>query len=278
MYDTKLTEYSFSMFKDLVYKESGICFTGNNEAILKFRITSLMDNKNIDDSKELYRIISSDENELKIFLDEITTNLTKFFRTIQHFDFLTKHILPKLVKKRRSSDKIRIWCAGCSTGEEAYSIAMTCLENENISNSDIEIIATDISYKSLDIANNAEYDIAKLENVSKKYLTKYFDPINNRTYKVKNEIRNMISFEYHNLINTQSNFPYFDIIFCRNVFIYFDNRSIELTVNKFYDILKDSGYLFIGHSESLFGLDTKFIAHNIEETIFYTKNMEILNV
>lgn len=272
MYDTKLSEYSFLMFKDLVYKESGIFFTDNNDTILKFRITSLMDSKSIDDSKELYKIISSDKKELRLFLDIVTTNLTKFFRTRKHFEILKKSILPTLIKKRNKNEKIRIWSAGCSTGEEPYSIAMACLENEDISPSDVEILATDISYKSLEVAKNAIYDIAKLENISNRCLNRYFDMIDSRTYKIKDHIRNMISFEYDNLIHEDNKYPYFDIIFCRNVFIYFDNQSIELTVNKFYDILKDNGYLFIGHSESLFGLDTKFIFHNIDDTIFYTKN------
>ena len=197
--------------------------------------------------------------------------------------------MPIILNNKRYSDTIYIWSSGCSTGEEPYSIAMTCLETPRIYPSNVKIYATDISMQSLEVAKKGIYDKDKVSNISDEYLTKYFDEMPDNKYKVKDEVKNMVSFEYHNLINPTSmvSFEYhnlinptskylnMDIVFCRNVLIYFDNESVKLTVNRFYDILNKHGFLFIGHSESLFGLDTKFKFNNIDNSIVYTKSEEV---
>lgn len=271
MNELKLTEKQFDLFKDFVYKESSISFNVINKVILESRIASAMKEKNIDKAEDYYRIISSDKEELKKFLDNITTNLTKFFRNESNFKLLRNYVLPKIIKKKKFGEQIRIWSAGCSTGEEPYSIAITCLETPCIRDKDIKIFASDLSLSSLVAAKEGRYTVHKVENMPEEYLNKYFDKLSSDEYSIKNYIKKLITFDYHNLRHrgSQNNM---DVIFCRNVLIYFDNESVKLTVNRFYDILNDDGFLFIGHSESLFGLDTKFKFNNIDNSIVYTKN------
>lgn len=266
-----LTEYYFELFQNLVYSESGIRFSLINEVILKTRIISSMKSRNIENVGEYYKLLTSNKKELLIFLDNITTNLTKFFRTNSNFDLLKDYVLPALLKKKKNGDELKIWSAGCSTGEEPYSIAITCLEVPEISKLDLQIYATDLSYTSLEYAQDGIYDLSKVESVPLGYLSKYFKKVSPSEYKINDNIKNLVSFQYHNLMN-RINFFNIDIIFCRNVLIYFDSDSVKLTVNRFYDILNDDGFLFIGHSESLCGLDTNFKFNNIDNSIVYTKS------
>ena len=275
MSNNSLTEEYLELFKEFIYNKSGIRFNLINQVILESRIESSMKERNIANVEDYFHLISNDKNELKLFLDNITTNLTKFFRTESNFDLLKNKVLPIILNNKRYSDTIYIWSSGCSTGEEPYSIAMTCLETPRIYPSNVKIYATDISMQSLDVAKKGIYDKDKVSNISDEYLTKYFDEMPDNKYKVKDEVKNMVSFEYHNLINPTSKYLNMDIVFCRNVLIYFDNESVKLTVNRFYDILNKHGFLFIGHSESLFGLDTKFKFNNIDDSIVYTKSEEV---
>lgn len=270
MSDFILTDEEFILFKDLVYKESGICFNLINKVVLESRIKSSMEEYNLSKTRDFYELLSN-SNELKDFLSKITTNLTKFFRTETNFELLKRFVLPDIISRKGSGSQIRIWSAGCSTGEEPYTIAMTCLETPGITENNIKIYASDISLNSLVAAKEGRYSENKIENVPKEYLIKYFDKLSSGEYIIKNAIKKLITFDYHNLVHrgTQYNM---DIIFCRNVLIYFDEESQKLTVKRFYDILGEYGYLFIGHSESLFGMDTRFKFNNINGSIVYTKN------
>ncbi|MEI0530513.1 protein-glutamate O-methyltransferase CheR [Brachyspira pilosicoli] len=275
MNSSSLNEEYLELFKEFIYNKSGIRFNLINQVILESRIQSSMKERNILNVGDYFHLISNDKNELKLFLDNITTNLTKFFRTESNFELLKNKVLPIILNNKRYSDNIYIWSSGCSTGEEPYSIAMTCLETPKIYSSNVKIYATDISMQSLEVAKKGIYDKDKVSNISAEYLSKYFDELPNNKYKVKDEIKSMVSFEYHNLINPNSKYLNIDVVFCRNVLIYFDNESVKLTVNRFYDILNKHGFLFIGHSESLFGLDTKFKFNNIDNSIVYTKSEEV---
>ena len=275
MSNNSLTEEYLELFKEFIYNKSGIRFNLINQVILESRIQSSMKERNIFNVGDYFHLISTNRQELKLFLDNITTNLTKFFRTESNFNLLKNKVLPIVLSNKRYSEPIRIWSSGCSTGEEAYSIAMTCMETPNIYRSNVKIYATDISIQSLDVAKKGIYDKDKVANISEEYLIKYFDEMPNGKYKVKDDIKDMVTFEYHNLIIPNNRYLNMDIVFCRNVLIYFDNESVKLTVNRFYDILNKHGFLFIGHSESLFGLDTKFKFNNIDDSIVYTKSEEV---
>ena len=266
----ELKREEFNLFEDFVYRESGIRFNVINEIILKSHIFSSMKEKGIEEVYDYYKLVSSNKDCLEEFLESITTNLTKFFRTQSDFNLLREFVLPKLLKSKRKSEQIRIWCAGCSTGEEAYSIAITCLETPNVKAENIKIFATDLSTHSIIEAKEGKYNSDKIECINRRYLKKYFDKTSANIYSVKSLVKDLITFDYHNLMHKSPHYN-IDIIFCRNVLIYFDSESVKLTVNRFYDILNRNGFLFIGHTESLFGLDTKFKSANINNSIVYTK-------
>lgn len=271
MDELKLTDRQFDLFRNFIYRESGICFNVINKIILESRISSCMREKCINEVEDYYKLVSSDKEELKKFLDNITTNLTKFFRNESNFRLLKNYVLPEVLKYKKNGERVKIWSAGCSTGEEPYSIAITCLETHGINENNIKIFASDLSLNSLVAAKEGRYDTYKIENMPAEYLKKYFNKLSSGEYSIKDNVKKLVTFDYHNLRH-RGNQNNMDVIFCRNVLIYFDNESVKLTVNRFYDILNNHGFLFIGHSESLFGLDTKFKFNNIDNSIVYTKN------
>ena len=252
-----LTDADFEQYRALIYAESGITFTPTNRSILESRLKERLREKGIDSTKTYFAEISKNREELKEFLDIITTNLTRFFRNQAHFDALEKFVVPELINtiKKGNSGILRIWSAGCSTGEEPYTIAM--LMNEILPPSwRYEIVASDISLKCLMTAKEGFYAESRIVGIPDIYLTKYFDKMEDG-YKIHADIQSKIRFDYHNLKN-DSGLRGLDIVFCRNVIIYFDEAAQKAVINRFWDAMAPRSFLFIGHSESLFGMDTKF--------------------
>ncbi|MDR3342048.1 MAG: protein-glutamate O-methyltransferase CheR [Treponema sp.] len=250
------TDADFEQYRKLIYNESGIHFTPTNRSILESRLKERLRDKKID-VRAYFNIVSKDNEELKNFLDSITTNLTRFFRNQAHFDALEKYVVPELLKIKKGSigTTLKIWSAGCSTGEEPYSIAM--LMNEILPPPwKFEIVASDISLRSLMTGKEGFYTDSRIVGVPPAYLKKYFDKVDGG-YKVRPEIMSKIRFDYHNLIHDlgQRNL---DIVFCRNVIIYFDEVAQTAVIKRFWDAMASKSFLFIGHSESLFGMDTQF--------------------
>jgi len=254
------TDADFEQYRTLIYNESGIHFTATNRSILESRLKERLREKGIDSVKSYYATISKDQGEMKSFLDSITTNLTRFFRNQAHFDALEHHVVTQLkeIKKSSGNNVIRIWSAGCSTGEEPYTIAM--LMSEILTPPwKYEIIASDISLKCLMIAKEGFYAESRITGIPDAYLKKYFDKVEgpNPGYKVHADIMSKIRFDYHNLKNDAGH-KNLDIVFCRNVIIYFDEAAQTAVINRFWDAMASKSFLFIGHSESLFGMNTKF--------------------
>lgn len=252
-----LSDSQFEKFKKTIYDASGITFTASNKTVLDSRIREVLREKQLESPDQLFEMINNDQAIFKEFLDKITTNLTHFFRNQIHFDTLTNYVVPKLLEEKKASGntKFRIWSAGCSTGEEPYTIAMVMKEILPPGYT-FEIVASDISLKSLMIGQQGHYAANKVEGIPPAYLAKYFDKTENG-YQAKKELMQTIKFDYHNLRHN-SGLQNMDIVFCRNVLIYFDEAAMLSTVEKFYDTLGKHGYLFIGHSESLFGMKTRF--------------------
>jgi chemotaxis protein methyltransferase CheR len=265
-----LTNADFDRYRELIYKECGINFTDTNRSILEGRLKERLRNKPGVTLTAYFNAISNDKEELKAFLDSVTTNLTRFFRNQAHFDALEHHVIPELMrlKKASGSTTIKIWSAGCSTGEEPYSIAML-LTNMLPAPWKFEIVASDISLKCLMTGKEGFYADNRIEGIPNNYLTKYFDKVAGG-YKVKADIMSKIRFDYHNLQN-DSGQRNLDIVFCRNVIIYFDEATQTRVVNRFWDSMASKAFLFIGHSESLFGMDTKFEFVKTEWTTLYRK-------
>jgi chemotaxis protein methyltransferase CheR len=271
MADTEfLSDADFELYRKLIYNESGIHFTATNRSILEGRLKERLRQNGIANTKVYYTAISANKEELKVFLDAITTNLTRFFRNQPHFDALEHFVLPELIalKKPAGDFTVRVWSAGCSTGEEPYTVAML-LSEKLPPNFKFEIVASDLSLKCLMTAKEGFYDKNHIEGIPDAYLKKYFDAAENG-YKIKDSLKTKIRFDYHNLKNA-SPWKNFDIIFCRNVLIYFDEAAQTVVVNHFWDSMAAKGFLYIGHSESLFGMATKFEFVKNQWTTLYKK-------
>ena len=261
-----LTEKEFQRVSDMVYKHCGINLHDGKKELVRSRLAKLLRLKNIETYTEYLDMVSSDTNgdELTEMIDSISTNLTSFFRESDHFDFLKNRFLPEMLEqKQKCGDKrIRAWSAGCSSGEEPYTIAITLMDSiPNAESWDIKILATDISTRILKRATEGVYDSDRIApvpgNLKHRFLTRKKQ--NNQTlYEVTQQLKSKITFKYLNLMNE---FPFkgpFDFIFCRNVMIYFDKQTQERLINRYYNLLAPGGVLFTGHSESLTGVRHKF--------------------
>jgi chemotaxis protein methyltransferase CheR len=253
--DAFLTNADFEAYRNLIYNESGIHFTATNRSILESRLKERLRDKGVDSVRKYLTTISTNKEELKNFLDSITTNLTRFFRNQAHFDALEHFVVPELLKLKKGSTVLKIWSAGCSTGEEPYTIAM--LMSEILPPPwKFEIVASDISLKCLMAGKEGFYADGRVSGIPDAYLKKYFDKVEGG-YKVHADLMSKIRFDYHNLKN-DSGLRNLDIVFCRNVIIYFDEAAQTSVINRFWDSMAAKSFLFIGHSESLFGMDTHF--------------------
>jgi len=266
-----LSDADFERYRNFIYQESGITFTSANRSILESRLKEQLRGKGVDSVKTYFSSISSDKEELKSFLDSITTNLTRFFRNQPHFDALEKFVVPELINniKKGGSNTIRMWSAGCSTGEEPYTIAMMLSEMLPPSWK-FDILASDISLKCLMTAKEGFYSESKIDGIPPNYLSKYFDRVEGG-YKIRSDIQSKIKFDYHNLKH-DSGQRGLDVVFCRNVIIYFDEAAQSAVINRFWDAMAPKSFLFIGHSESLFGMNTKFEFLKTEWATLYRKS------
>ncbi len=269
-----LNDADYELFRKVIYDESGITFSATNRSILDSRIKELLHKKNLTTPGDYYALVRKDPEEMKEMLDSVTTNLTRFFRNQPHFDAFVNYIIPKVVeyKKQHGSDRtIRIWSAGCSTGEEPYTIAMIMKDICPLG-FDFKITASDISLKSLMTAQQGFYADSKVDGIPANYLQKYFTKVDGG-YQIKKEVSDTIRFDYHNLKN-DSGARNLDVVFCRNVLIYFDEPAQLAVINRFWNSMAPQSYLFIGHSESLFGMKTQFEFLKTDWACLYRKNLE----
>lgn len=258
-----MTDREFSLFQELIYKESGIYLSTVKKTLLAGRLTRRLRELGLPSFEVYYRfVIQEGEAERILLLDAVSTNETHFFREPRQFEFLDQQLLPEWSRKAESGRrprKIRAWSAGCSTGEEPYSLAMTLLLHfPPASGWKIEILATDLSTRALEWARKGIWPIAKAKEIPHRYLHSFMLRGTGRQegkIKAGPEIRSLIQFERLNLNEEvcPTSGP-LDLIFCRNVLIYFDNASKRRVIDRLLRSLSPAGYLFIGHAESLAGL------------------------
>ena len=256
---TDLSDAQFNKVKDLVYRECGIHLKSGKEALVRARLTKRLRALRMKSFGEYIAYLEKDGSgmELSCMIDVITTNKTSFFREIDHFHFLREKVLPNLTNRR-----IRFWSAGCSSGEEPFSLAMLLLESmPGIGSKDVLILATDISTSMLEQTRTAIYSEEKLTALPKSFLNKYFVKMpaeGARTYQVSPTVRKMVR---PGLLNLMDSWPMkgpFNAIFCRNVMIYFDSQTQAKLINRFWELLEPGGHLFVGHSEGLSAIEHKF--------------------
>jgi chemotaxis protein methyltransferase CheR len=239
------------------------------KSMLMSRLLKRLRALNIDSFADYYDYLMSPEgqkNEVMHMIDVVSTNKTEFFREPAHFDFLKKVALPELIvgEKKENPKKIFVWSAGCSSGEEAYTLAIVIAALlESYPGIMFSILATDISRKMLNVAEKAIYNKSAIKYIPLHHIHKYFmrgERSQNGFYRIVPKLRSCVTVKYFNLMESFSPIQVkMDFIFCRNVMIYFNRETREVLTNKFYNQLKDGGYLFVGSSETLNGLETKFV-------------------
>jgi chemotaxis protein methyltransferase CheR len=261
----EMTDADLKKISSLVYDLSGINLNEGKKELVKARLGKRMRSGQFRSFGDYYRHVLQDQTgqELVYLLDSLATNFTHFFREAKHFDFLRKELVPELTsKKKGNGHKLRFWSAGCSSGEEPYSLGITLLENlKNLELWDLKILATDLSTKVLKTAASGIYSRERIRSIPPDLVKKYFlrgDHSWRDYVKVKDALKKYISFERLNLKGEFSFSEPFDCIFCRNVMIYFDKQTQNSLVNRFYACLAKGGILFIGHSESLTGIQHRF--------------------
>jgi chemotaxis protein methyltransferase CheR len=269
-----LTEKEFLLFRKLVYDKCGINLHEGKKELVRARLGKRLRERRFTRFKEYYEYLMADNTgeELILMLDAISTNLTSFFREPKHFDFLKSQVLPWFQPSARTASLkgLNLWSAGCSSGEEPYTLSI-CLREHMVTQRsfDYKILATDISTKVLATASAGVYGQNQIHTISSQLLKQYFQQGRGEWrnhVRIKPELRKAIEFKRFNLMDPFPNRDHFHVIFCRNVMIYFDKKVQETVVNKFYDALVEGGYLFIGHSESLMGTQHRF--QYIQPTIY----------
>ena len=257
----------YEEYRQILKAHTGIELGAGKATLLESRLNRRLTLVNAKDFDEYLNIIKKDEGERKVFLEVMTTNKTDWFRESYHFDFLAK--IAKDSIQRPGGQPLMIWCAAASTGEEPYSLAMTC--NEVLQRkAEYRILATDINTKVLNQAESGVYAKTYLEaNLDGRKIKSYFTANKDQTYKVSPLIQQNIKFRFFNLINSElPREVKFDCIFLRNVLIYFDSPTIKRVIDRISRNLTPGGYLVIGHSETLNGISSN-LKHLGKSVYFY---------
>lgn len=255
-----ITDQEFRTLVSFVKKKYGINLE-KKRVLIEGRLSNMLRERGLTTFQQYMDVLFKDSSgsEVTNLLNKITTNHSYFMRESEHFDFMTSHVLPFLTRNRNNHD-LRIWSAGCSAGQEAYTMAMAIDEffGPQKPSWDATILATDISMNVLDKAKKAIYTPDVIKDIPAKWRTKYFTSLPDGNFQVVEKIRKEVVFRPFNLMDPFSFKKPFDLIFCRNVMIYFDGPTKEALINKFYQSTAVGGFLFIGHSEVINRGTTKY--------------------
>ncbi len=274
IFKAKLSDDEFKRLSEFIYREYGIKMPPAKKIMLQGRLQKRLRELEITSFKEYVDYVFSKEgqdNEIIHMIDVVSTNKTDFFREPVHFEFLSQQVVPEFAQKTGLKYPMKIWSAGCSSGEEPYTIAIVLMEcKEKFNNLDFQILGTDISTRILQTAIDAIYKENRIEGIPLHILKKYFLKSKDRTnptVRLVPEIRKKVSYMRVNLMEPAYPVPeLYDVIFCRNVLIYFDRLTQENVIKKLCTYLKTDGYFFLGHSESITGMTVPL--KQIKPTIF----------
>ncbi|HZX48380.1 MAG TPA: CheR family methyltransferase [Nitrospirota bacterium] len=276
-----MSDSTFHTLSDMIYTRSGMHFPDNKKYILENRLSRRIEDAGFGNYEKYIEFLKHDagkEKEFTNLFNIITTNETFFFRDSSQLQAFESTVLPDIVQKLKAkgSKKMRIWSAACSTGEEPYTLSMMVtdrLSAPEYKDWDIEIHGSDISEAVLSSARRGEYNDYSVRNVMPQQLSKHFSKNGSGKYIIKPEIKKLVRFSNINLSDDSALRMYrgMDIIFCRNVLIYFDEASKKKVISSLYNSLVSGGYLFIGHSESLFNITRAFKIINVNSVLLYQK-------
>jgi chemotaxis protein methyltransferase CheR len=267
-----LSEHELSEIRMLIEERTGIHFDESRERFFSTRVREHLHAKEHQRGSDLLRTIRKSNVEYEALLERLLTQETSFFRYPAVYDAFEKRVLPELHTKKfwKNPRTLRVWSAGCSTGEEPYSVAITIVDSLSFADAwNVEILATDVGRQALRHAERATYSGRSIASVSEKQLAAHFTAVDGG-YQVKPRLRKIISFAQMNLAS-----PVYlgrmDLIFCMNVLIYFTEERRQSLVQRFYEALEPGGYLFLGHSESISKMPVKFQAIVLGDCILYRK-------
>lgn len=275
--DHTMSVDEFLLLRDCIYGHCGIYFDQDSKYILEKRLSHRLTDLNLATYYDYYHYLKYNRNkeqELMDIMDVLTTNETYFFRESFQLKAFTDEIIPELIKKKsaRGNRTLRIWSAGCSTGEEPYTIAMLLSTIPELTGWDIEIIGTDISQKVLQHARRAVYGKSSFRATEEQDVRRFFHQQDDG-FKVNDSIRELVTISHLNLFDTPrlTMLGKVDLIFCRNVIIYFDQAAKKRVIESFHSALYDGGFLLLGHSESLMNITTLFTLRHFKNDMIYQK-------
>jgi chemotaxis protein methyltransferase CheR len=277
--ELKISDDEFKQLRDFVYAQSGIYIADNRKYLLENRLGNRLKELNLKNFGEYYYYLRYDPRkaqELNRLFESVTTNETSFYRNPPQLKVFQDKVLPEILDAQRKlgQKKLHIWSAGCSTGEEPYTLAIILLEvlRSEIGVWNIKITANDLSEAVLQSARRGIYNEYTLRTSPKEVVSKYFTQ-EEGMFKIKPEVKRLVSFGQINLSDRMAmkRVDRSQFIFCRNVIIYFDDEMKKKVISSYYDNLATNGYLFIGHSESLHNISRAFKPVHHPGAIIYKK-------
>jgi chemotaxis protein methyltransferase CheR len=267
-----VSEHELSEIRSLIEQRSGMLFDHSRERFFSSRVLEHVAARKLPHGTDLLRLIKNSNVEYDSLLQRLLTQETSFFRYPAIFEVLERRVLPELHMKKfwENPRSLRIWSAGCSTGEEPYSIAMSIADALDFADAwNIHILATDVSREALERAEHGIYGAREVESLNPRQREQYFSRADSH-YVVKPRIRNMVTFAPMNLAQVVY-IGKFDCIFCMNVLIYFSDERQAQLIQRFYEYLEPGGYLFLGHAESITRADVPFETHIYGDSLLYQK-------
>ena len=275
---TQIHQNTLDMVQELISQRLGFYFDEHRTESLEVVLLKRMALRQYNDVSRYCHFLTTlsddSEGEIQQIIEEITINETSFFRQDNQFHALEKLILPRMVKQKGGPGDISVWSAGCSSGEEPYTIAITLHKNGWTNAASTQILATDVDNRILAKAREGIYKTKSVKAVGQDDLNAYFEKFEGDRFRLKEEPRSLVEFDYHNLVSDTyptSRNESWDIIFCRNTLIYFDKSTLDKVIKKLYEALSDNGYLFLGYSEILVNISDDFDVEYLNDTFFYRK-------
>jgi len=275
--DVMMSEEEFRLIRDMIYSHCGLFFDSDTKYLLEKRLSRRLQLYQLQSFKDYHYFLKYDrkkDQELSDLMDVLTTNETYFFREAFQLKALTDEILPELkaAKEQKGEKTLRIWSAGCSTGEEPYTIAMLIMEMGGFHGWRVEIVGTDISNRVLQHSRKAVYGKSSFRTTEERYVRRFFQEQEDG-FRVNDEVRELVTISHLNLFdqNRLALLGKMDVIFCRNVIIYFDQTAKKKVVDIFYRMLHEGGHLLLGHSESLMNISTAFTLRHLKNDMVYQK-------
>lgn len=262
----------YQILKEILLANSGHHLGEGKEYLVERRLESVAGSLGFPNLTSLIHHVhrTRDPKVVKLVCEAMTTNESLFFRDGRPFDLMKERILPDLIERRRATRRLRIWSAACSTGQEAYSLAMLLAEFPGLAGWTLEIIGTDYSPKVVARARDGVFNHFEVQRgLPIQMLLKYFDQGENNSWRAKESLRRMVSFREGNLLEPFRQLGPFDVVFCRNVLIYFDDEGKRAVLNRMVDVVASDGYLFLGASETALGVSAKWgVVPDANTTLF----------